>query len=519
MVRGRIRPPAVRISNPKIVLRHLHAEALAEFFRCYPELFKDQIDSVFSPESDVPGKMLGFLEARPANLLARLRTVVPSSLHSVLGIDNWSWLGDSADSESFSGRLNQAAEDIRRDWQLLAKAMQDAAAANRFRNADRYQKQLNTLRRRSLLGKLGTYGLMPKYGFPTEVVQLKLRSSSREAGQVELERDMKLALTEFAPENQVVAASRVWTSEAIVLPIGDRKLHEYWYWSCPRCHYFSTEPAVAVTDEEVETRDCYCGEAQPAQKYVYPEFGFSTASKGGDRVGDSRPPAKSYASSFFFDDSNERNPQPVESCPWVHVIQGSEGWIHVINDNRGRHFYICMACGCAARLHPSFVRGGEGTHRRPWSSEDVCNGHMVKRALGYRYRTDVVELRFPAPRSSILGPFSLGSFWLSLLYATVNAACLALDIDQRDIDGCLHYAERGLPSLILFDSSPGGAGLVFSIRDNLEDVLRRTRSLVSCTSCAEDSSCVACLRTYSNQRFHNELRRGPVLEYLESHMR
>jgi ribosomal protein S27AE len=516
MVKGSIRPPVIRIANPKIVRRHVHAEALAEFFRDDPSLFKDRLDSVFAPGIGVPEAILRFLKGHPSDLQQRLSEVVPDELLPALGIEDWSWIGRGDDEETFAGRLMVAAKDISRDWEILSEAEKNASDNHKYRDADRYSKQLNTLRRRSLLGKLGTYGLMPKYGFPTEVIELKLRSSSREAGQVELERDMKLALTEFAPENQVVAAKKIWTSAAVVLPIGDRKLHEYLFWTCPECKFFAAERAVAVAEEELPPKICHCEEPRKPHLYIYPEFGFSTNVRGGDRVGESRPPARSYAASYFLDESNTRDLKPVEDCQWVEHFPGSDGWIHVINDNRTRDFYVCMACGFSARLHPSFVKGKDAKHTKPWSSDEVCHGHMERRALGYCYRTDMIELRFPRPQIAGSDESLLESFWLSILYAVVNAACLELEIDQRDLDGCLHYGERYHPSLILFDTAPGGAGLAFTVRDHLAEVLRRAKSLVECVSCAEDSSCVACLRTYSNQRDHNKLRRGLVLDYLNS---
>ncbi|MFV2072723.1 MAG: DEAD/DEAH box helicase [Thermoanaerobaculales bacterium] len=519
MVKGSIRPPVIRLSNPKIVRRHVHAEALAEFFRAKPELFReDRIESVFDPGTNVPDDILHFLRERPTRLKDRLSRVVPPDLHAGIGIEEWAWLDrEDPNEESFASRLFVAGGDVRRDWAILADAEAAASERGNHRAADVFQRQLKTLRRRSLLGLLGTYGLIPKYGFPTEVVELKVRSSSREASQIELTRDMKLALTEFAPENQVIARSKVWTSAGIVMPVGDRKLHEFMYWHCERCKFFSAERTVAASLEEPPTRVCHCENEAARHLYVFPEFGFTTATGAGDRVGDSRPPARSIAGSFFHDEASSSDPEPVPSCEWVFHVTEPQGWIHVINDNRGNEFYVCKSCGFATRLHPSFLGKKNATHQKPWSSDEVCRGHLERRALGYRYRTDVIELLFPAP-SFTSDDYSLHeSFWLSLTHALVNAACLELEIDQRDLEGCLHYAEAARPFIVLFDTSPGGAGFVLEVRDNLRDVLRRARSLVDCKYCTEDSSCVSCLRTYANQRDHNKLQRGLVLDYLRKH--
>lgn len=108
------------------------------------------------------------------------------------------------------------------------------------------------------------------------------------------------------------------------------------------------------------------------------------------------------------------------------------------------------------------------------------------------------------------------ALWLSTLYAFVNGACQALDINERDVEGCLYYSQKGHPSLVLFDTSPGGAGFVQDIKNNFREVMRKAVQLLDCKFCSEDSSCIACLRTYYNQREHNRLRRGPAQEYLKS---
>jgi len=108
------------------------------------------------------------------------------------------------------------------------------------------------------------------------------------------------------------------------------------------------------------------------------------------------------------------------------------------------------------------------------------------------------------------------SLWLSVLHGLVNGACQALEVNERDIGGCLFYSSETQPSLVLFDTAPGGAGFVREIKRNVSEVLEKSRQLLSCQSCNEDTSCIACLRTYFNQRDHNRLRRGLAKNYLES---
>lgn len=523
MVQGTIRPPSVHLNNIKIIRRHIHAEAMADYFGANPDVFADKLESLFDPSSHRPDELKGYLAKHPDGLKTRLERIIPASLHTRLGIGNWEWLDgegieDEDKRECFTMRLSNAADDVHGDWKVLQQAVDKASNDKKYRSAEALSQQLNTLKKRSLLGKLGTYGLMPKYGFPTEVVELKIRSSSRESGEIDLNRDMKLALSEFAPGNEIIAGGKVWTSQAIVLPSGDRKLHEFYYWHCEECRFFSVENIVSDGSLSAPSKDCYCGEPQKARIYVYPEFGFSTsANQGSGNVGDERPSLKSYSEVFFHDDADESDFIPIVGVPKIFYREAKQGWIHVINNNQDNDFYICGSCGYAMGEHPKVV---SPDHIRPWTSDQRCsNSRLDKRGLGYRYRTDVLELRLPQEHLDKLGlhsPDDYHALWLSVLYALVNGACQALDIDERDLGGCLYYSQKSHPSLVLFDTAPGGAGFVHEIRAHFTEVMNEAMELLDCKSCGEDSSCIACLRTYFNQRDHNRLRRGWAKRYLSA---
>lgn len=530
MVQGSIRPPTIHLNNIKIVRRHIHAEAIADYFRANPEVFADRLESLFDPSTSRPDELNGYLAKHPEDLKEKLKRIIPSSLYSKLGIENWEWLdGQGMEEEDkhecFIERLTNASRDVQDDWKALQQAEEDASQQRKHTAAAFFFQQLNTLKKRSLIGKLGTYGLMPKYGFPTEVVELKIHSNGKESGELELQRDMKLALSEYAPGNQVVAGGKVWTSEAVVLPSSNRKLHEFHYWYCDDCQFFSAENIISIEGQLVPDKTCFCEPPKviSAKTYTYPEFGFSTAAgKGSGSIGDERPPLKSYSEVFFHNDAVESEFTPFMGISDISYREAKQGWIYVINNNQGDDFYICQSCGYMTRDNPAYTRTGNAPHKKPWTSDQNCsNTRLERRGLGYRYRTDVLELRFPLDNLDNLRLHSSDDFhslWLSVLYAIVNGACQALEIDERDLGGCLYYEKKGHPSLVLFDTAPGGAGFVHEICDHFSEVMTSALHLLNCKSCGEDSSCIACLRTYYNQRDHNRLRRGLAKRYLEALM-
>jgi len=65
--------------------------------------------------------------------------------------------------------------------------------------------QIKRLMERQILDLLASRNVLPKYGFPVDVVQLKLQSTEEWARQIELDRDLKMALAEYAPGCTLVA--------------------------------------------------------------------------------------------------------------------------------------------------------------------------------------------------------------------------------------------------------------------------------------------------------------------------
>ena len=522
MVKGAIQPPHIHINNVKITRRHVHAEALTEFYHHNRDLFADKLEALFDPAEDRCDVLTQFLAKHPMELEERLKRVVPTDIQSDIGLDDWGWYdGESLDEdvrrECFTERLALAREDVCLDWEALSSATEKAWAARDHRWAGTIERQLNTLKHRSLLGRLGTYSLIPKYGFPTDVVELKVRSGTKAGSNVELSRDMKLALSEFGPGNQVIANGQVWTSRGVVLPSGERKLHEYVYWHCPECHFFSSQKKVVTSEDSYPDKPCLCDGAEDlsAKKYLYPEFGFTTEQGVEGKVGESRPTSRSYSQAFFQESSVDLEYLSIPQYPSVKYKEGEPGWIHVINDNREDGFQVCMFCGYTFNENSVFATK-KGVHMKPWTNDQECQGNPTKFALGYRYKTDVLELKMPTdPLKNI--PLSsrsmINSLWLSVLYTLVNAACRKLEISNREIDGCLNYSIEETPSLVLFDTAPGGGGFVKTVQERFAEVLEEAQILLGKECCGEDTSCIVCLRTYSNQRHHNSLVRGLAHEY------
>jgi ATP-dependent helicase YprA (DUF1998 family) len=127
--------------------------------------------------------------------------------------------------------------------------------------------------------------------------------------------------------------------------------------------------------------------------------------------------------------------------------------------------------------------------------------------------TDIMEVRFDLPLRS---PNAIYSF----LYALLDGASEALDIQRTDIDGTFYYRRGGeAPSFVLYDTVPGGAGHVEHIYNNLRAAAEKALERVENCECGKETSCYNCLRNYQNQRVHDLLQRGLAIELLQEVLR
>ena len=524
-IAGRIKPPAVELRNAKIVRRHVHAVALAELFRRHPSLFAN-VDAFFATGHDGnmgPSLLEAMLASRPPGLLVSLQRIVPDdpAVRAELNLESWAWVPGLLDPAE--GVLANAAAEVGSDLTEYARLEQEASENREHRLAEFYQRHGNRIRRRQLLGFLAARNVLPKYGFPVDLVELQLRTAHALAHQLELQRDLKIAISEYAPGGEVVAGHMIWESTGL-RRLPHREPPEFSYVICGHCGRFhrSITPEGRPTNceacrEPLRERRCRAG------TLIVPVFGFFSSSDP-KRVGRSRP-RRLYSSRVYFSEYagasgggelavfEGASPQSRYS---LHTRRSRQGNLAVINSGIGaRGFTICEWCGHGEPVVPR--RGGRRSRQHQNAYGKPCSGPRQTRHLGHEFLTDVLELRFSGPPTD--DPEN--SLWWSLTYALLEGATAALGIERNDIDGCLYpYSSGGhAPAIILYDGIPGGAGHVKRIAENLEEVLQEALARArDCTQCDEDTSCYACLKAYDNQFCHHLLRRRPVISFLGSLM-
>jgi glutaredoxin-related protein len=531
MVAGKMKPPYAPLANEKILRRHLHSVVFAGFFKWSHERYGlefRKVGAYFAPDEGVSGVLLlkEYLEDKPESLKRSLTNTIPSTMQVVFDIDGWGWV-DRLTNENEDGVLDLANIEVTGDLQYLTKlideALLDFQKTRNIKLLDRIKVQekiINQIKERELLGFLGSRNVLPKYGFPSDVVELSTvhLGSTPEALKIELDRDLRMAISEFAPGSQVIAAKKVWTS-------GGLRTHPRHAW--PTVKYAVCKICKKYHQGLVIPTTCVCGEPITQKgEFIIPEMGF-IASPEVKEPGEERPD-RLYASQVYFGDYHEEKvKQYQEDTEYfleesffinTNVRYSKYGWMALVNDGMGQGFRICPTCGWSEVIN--FSSGGtkqkfgvraHGGHKHPITGEK-CTATVITRHLGHRYLTDVLELRL----SGTLGLLRNNDAMASLMYALLEGASEALGIRRSDIDGTLYFREFSDPvSIILYDTTAGGAGHVEQIKGKLRVSAEAALSKVISCKCGDDTSCYNCLRNYGNQRFHDTLQRGYAVRLLQ----
>lgn len=507
MVAGKIGAPHFTLENAKIVRRHVYATALAAFWRQYRPLFGHVEDFFFADPLPGPQLLMEYLKTHPANLKESLEAIVPDNLKASLDIEGWGWVAGLMEEDGQV--LRRAHEELVGDIDQLTSVRERLYQAGK--RVDHVTRLIKTIKSKDLIGFLSTHNVIPKYGFPVDVVELQLDHHGEEARRLQLERDLKIALSEYAPGSQVVAAGKLWTSRYIKR-VPNREWESFHYAICEKCHNYVRRRSEIP---DFPDRCPSCGQPFGRMKgtFVIPAFGFIADHK---RPGtpSNKKPEKTFSTRVHYSGEAREGDVVKLDLRGVQLFArpASNGRMAVINNAGGYGFKLCFSCGYALLGNEQ----AEYPHQTPWGT--ACSGQLHGGlSLGYEFETDILRISFPGWLDQ------RQEFWYSLLYALLEGASEALDIERSDLDGCLYSVpgQPTTPDLVLFDDVPGGAGHVQRIcqEDYLLRVLHSALLRLERCSCGGtqgNASCYGCLRQYNNQFCHNLLDRGIVINFLRA---
>lgn len=505
MIAGAMRVPWVPIENERIARRHIHSIAMASFFRHEFDTSETEFRTVadlFAEDDngDEPWRRLvTYLDPVPEHIGESVTRVVPLGLFETLGIETHGWVTDLVDL------LGRVAEEIRFERGQLQELQANAAETQNYKYAAMLQRTLRTVEERQALSVLAQRNVLPKYGFPVDTVGLRTDHSGDAAGQkLELDRDLSMAIYDYAPGNQVVAAGKVWTSRAVSLRPGKAFVTRY-YRICRECDAFHS----SLSPDESESTCNVCSNSLTGNKpreLIIPEWGF-VADPEPSAVGGAPPERQTLGSSHVEAVGDSKLAISLTGGSAETTVTASvRTKMCVISEGAGAGFLICQTCGWGK----PYTGKRAASHKRMFTDSD-CKGTMKLLSLGHRYETDTAEI---VPRGlTDATPDGMRS----LMYALLEGASEGLEITRDDIDATLSYS-GGRRSIVLYDTVPAGAGAAMKITENIDRVLEVSHKRVANCDCGEETSCFGCLRNAFNDRYHETLTRRDALRLLEQIM-
>lgn len=512
MLSGQTAAPVLRVQSARLVLRHMTAYVLSKYFRKNPDKFGKVINFFENlPEVRAAGEVRHFCRCLKHKLVPGLKTIVPAQLHAQVGLTNDQWV-DLIAGESHIGHLRvrnllHVESALASDYRQLCEFEKQQARKEAYQLAQWAKKRRKTLEETDILSFLSRTGVIPKYGFPVDVVELDLGPGNGD--DIELTRDLSQAISEFAPGMRVIANKKEYTSIGLKT-VPEKSWPIWWYEKETEKDTFRRE-SLASESRGLSTA------AKAKGKYIEPIFGFIADGKPREPSG--RPwrlfSSRVYFVGFCSKSGDSGNGISVERRDFgsVQVVGVSPGYlVNICEGLLGAGFWICTRCGAGV---PKRVT----KHTTPWGQN--CRETLSPFSLGHEFISDVLCLQFTAPVITAAEE----ARWLAqgLASALLEAAADLLEVPTTDLGVTVSRIEPfarlyPLPAVVLYDNVPGGAGLVAELQhlEKLEELLRLACERVngSC-GCDPETSCYGCLRSYRNQFAHHMLRRGPTEAYLK----
>lgn len=513
MIGGSTKPPTCYLDNSLIARRHLFATALSCFFQLpeseasgYSKKYNDFL-AVKDAEPTGLEVLRSYLKSRPERLKKQIDSIFPedSQLAKDLGCEDWQWTDLLvAPGDEFGGGMGRLVRTHglkHADYESLAKrerSTEDAYVKQRLLG------QIARLQKERTIDVLASTGVLPKYGFPTDLVELELTSLTKEAREgYRLQRGLRQAITEYAPGSDVVVDKKLWRSKGIKRLFG-RDLEQRRYGNCEHCGTFL--PPIDNADEVQECPVCH-EQVSLKKRLIVPEYGFEGDLQKSREIGLRRPRTRGYSMIHFAQKWPEEDTGREIILPGgiVKTRQASNAQLYAINENRGAGFWICSRCGAAGDSQDSI---DHWKYCKSSATPPVVN-HV--NALAAPFTSDILELAFQP--ESPLNRFTPEA-WESTMWALHATALRLLEVPGTEI-GATHFVNfAGLESVLLYDNVPGGAGHAQQLGNLVEDLIREAFEIVSACDCGEETCCYNCIANYFNQGRQHVLSRGAARDIL-----
>lgn len=529
MINGIIFPPLFKVDNEKIVRRHIYAVALSMFFADHPDMYDHNSAEKFLNNKGYL-EFINWINTKPNRLKDMLKRSIPNieNLHNRMGIDDFSWIKNfSGEEGSFTFLIKEYENNIAEFEKLINKFKKN----NEFENAAKCEKKLNIYKDNKLIDFLARGNVLPRYGFPVDTVELEQNTTANNINKLRLSRDLSIAIAEYAPSSEVIADGKMYTSRYIKKTIttnNQRGWNTAYIGICnnPECQ------AINYSITPISDEGCHCSSCGGLltkfdfHESIEPRSGFVTERKAKDVPLSSQE--KNYKSADYYIGNTESKTIDKRKFKFNNILVTIES---TTNDSlmvkSTNNFYVCSKCGYALAEDESLSNDKEAKkaiakkaykittakkHESLFGQYDCECTELYRYSLHHVFNTDVAKINFDCDTSNY-------KTMISTMYAILYSVSDMLNIERKDIKTCLSLKiinNRASYSIIIYDAVPGGAGhsrrLVTKDGIILYKVIERAYHNMNSCNC--DPSCYNCLRSYENQRIHEDLNRNLAADFL-----
>jgi len=537
IISGTVRPPTVYVENQQVLERHINAYLVQRFF--HEAVPTDTGSSAYQLFESL-GTVEQFLsDAHPCSLprMDAWLNTYEQLLRTELG--HWVPTYSYGLDEPIAGVEQTIQGAVTRLRERLRAVLPIDEYAQRDQLEGLVREALERRLEESLLEALIGRAVLPRYAFPTDVVGFWVSKvpkpgdpRGRRIFDYEPQRDLQLALSEYAPTRSLTIDKYRFVSAALFSPYepspAPSLARRQPYTACRSCTYVSLDTAAAS-----QALCPCCGSDEVVHAFFVTPAGF--APDINEKVEIDRGQPITYAG--MTDRARLEIQDPPEAWDRALYDGRMKVWtgprqLAVVNKGVGdRGFRVCPDCGRAEPDYgPGFTqtqltRAGKSVqHKHPLEKGSLCTGVAAGPFfLGHRFPTDALLIRLKVASPVRLGtattPGLLSRAARMALSSLVEAIALAasreLQIDEGELSGWWAPVLGGHADeaqVYLYDLLPGGAGYARAVGEALDGVLDATERLLVDCDCAQ--SCYRCIRHYGNNFIHASLDRHLALALL-----
>lgn len=518
MIAGDTKAPACYLNNEAIAIRHVFAVALSEFFRYAAKTLKWDCSHNYNDFLDLSAEQpnglnefTDYLSSQPDGIYHQLSRIFPQNLSITenIGIADWKWAAKLIgpidwESGQDGGRLLLAHNLKHADFTRIQEGIKRSIGVDDGL-ASRLLKSSDALKKEKTISVLAENGILPKYGFPTDLVELHLPEIQQSSAdnRLSLSRGLRQAIREYAPGSEIVADKTLWKSVGVKKPKG-HELPVRMFGKCPECGAF----VWPIDNFSNKGRCPVCHhEFVLEKKMLIPSFGF-VGKKVEKGIGLRKPRSRGNTSVYF----SQHWPNEAVSREFrfpggtVRVKYAENGQLCVLNAPRAG-FQVCAYCNRAA------VGGHEIEHTH-WCEKSGQSPKILRyNALGTSFTSDVLEIVFDIDSA----PSRANEDWEAVMWALFTAGATILEIPETELGGTVYENETHSISVLIYDDVPGGAGHARQLGDRVPELIEAAYRVVDghC-GCSEETCCYGCIANYYNQNKQAKLSRGAAKRVLHS---